>query len=216
MGGRLQNIGKAYFASDAKERELGKDILWFLWTAPCSPLYGRDKMASFERYYIEDKSTHKEHKNSYYNLLDDVSTADKILEEFQLYEEKGKPVHIVNGHVPVRRKEGENPVKCSGKLIVIDGGFSKTYRNRTGIAGYTLIYNSYGLTLTAHEPFESKEAAILQEIDIVSKREVIESAERRILVGDTDSGKKMRQRIKELKALIEEYRSGTIVEKIAR
>ena len=208
-------VRKAYFAADATERDMGKDILWFLWTAPDSPLYGRSKMASFERYFIQEEETHQEHKNPYYDLLSDSATADHILEEFGLTEEQCLPVHIINGHVPVRRKDGESPVKCDGKLIVIDGGFSKTYHNRTGIAGYTLIYNSYGLTLTAHEPFESKEAAVSREVDIVSRREAVELSGRRTLVGDTDAGRKMRERIEELKQLIEAYRSGSVLEKEA-
>ena len=133
-----------------------------------------------------------------------------ILKEFGL---AGERVHIINGHVPVHRMRGESPVKCDGKVIVRDGGFSKAYRRRTGIAGYTLIYNSYGLTLTAHEPFESSEEAIKNEIDIVSRREAVEYLDKRILVGDTDIGKKMKEKIKELKLLIQAYQSGEIAEK---
>lgn len=212
-------VRKAFNAPDAYERELGKNILWFLWTAPNSPLYGREKMATFERYFIDDKECHVEKKNPYYAFASgdhECDVANLILDEFGMREKYGDNVHIINGHVPVRRVSGESPVKCGGKLIVIDGGFSKTYHNRTGIAGYTLIYNSYGLTLTAHEPFDSKDAAVSKELDIVSKRDAVELAERRILVGDTDSGKKMRERIEELKALIHAYRVGTLVEKEER
>lgn len=203
-------VRKAFFAADPKEKEKGEDIIWFIWTAPNSPLYGRKKMATFERYFLEDEEVAVEEKNPYYQMNDRKEIADKILEEFGL---SGERVHIINGHVPVHRVKGESPVKAEGKVIVIDGGFSKAYRRRTGIAGYTLIYNSYGLTLTAHEPFVSREIAIREEIDIVSKREAVEYMDKRILVGDTDDGKKMRERIKDIKRLIEAYQSGEIAEK---
>ncbi|MEE1028445.1 MAG: fructose-1,6-bisphosphatase [Agathobacter sp.] len=203
-------VRKAFFATDPKEQEKGADIIWYIWTAPYSPLYGREKMATFERYFLEEEEMKVEKKNVYYDLIDDSKIADKILLEFGLHGERD---HIINGHVPVHRMRGESPVKAGGKVIVIDGGFSKAYRRRTGIAGYTLIYNSYGLTLTAHEPFESAEAAVKEEIDIVSKREAVEYTDRRMLVGDTDSGEKMRRKIEDLKLLISAYREGTIVEK---
>ena len=203
-------VRKAFFSTDPKEREKGEDIIWYIWTAPNSPLYGRKKMATFERYFLEDEEVKIEEKNPYYQMNDKTEIADKILEEFEL---SGDRVHIINGHVPVHRMRGESPVKADGKVIVIDGGFSKAYRRRTGIAGYTLIYNSYGLTLTAHEPFVSRETAIREEIDIVSKREAVEYMDKRILVGDTDDGKKMRERIKDIKLLIEAYQSGEIAEK---
>ena len=203
-------VRKAFFATDPKEQEKGADIIWYIWTAPYSPLYGREKMATFERYFLEEEEMKVEKKNVYYDLIGDSKIADKILLEFGLHGERD---HIINGHVPVHRMRGESPVKAGGKVIVIDGGFSKAYRRRTGIAGYTLIYNSYGLTLTAHEPFESAEAAVKEEIDIVSKREAVEYTDRRMLVGDTDSGEKMRRKIEDLKLLISAYREGTIVEK---
>ena len=203
-------VRKAFFSTDPKEREKGEDIIWYSWTAPNSPLYGRKKMATFERYFLEDEDVKIEEKNPYYQMNDQEEIAHRILEEFGL---SGDRVHIINGHVPVHRMRGESPVKAGGKVIVIDGGFSKAYRRRTGIAGYTLIYNSYGLTLTAHEPFVSRETAIREEIDIVSKREAVEYMDKRILVGDTDDGKKMRERIKDIKLLIEAYQSGEIAEK---
>ena len=203
-------VRKAFFSTDPKEKEKGEDIIWYIWTAPNSPLYGRKKMATFERYFLEDEDVKIEEKNPYYQMNDQEEIADRILEEFGL---SGERVHIINGHVPVHRMRGESPVKAGGKVIVIDGGFSKAYRRRTGIAGYTLIYNSYGLTLTAHEPFVSRETAIREEIDIVSKREAVEYMDKRILVGDTDDGKKMRERIKDIKLLIEAYQSGEIAEK---
>lgn len=203
-------VRKAFFSKNMREKEKGEDILWYLWTAPNSPLYGRAKMATFERYFVDDKSMHVEEKNNYYRLIDQPQIADKILKEFGL---EGNDVRIINGHVPVQRVKGESPVKCEGKVIIIDGGFSKTYRKKTGIAGYTLIYNSYGLTLTAHQPFVSREKAIREELDIVSQREIVQLAEKRILVGDSDKGRKMKEKIADLKMLIEAYRSGEIVEK---
>ena len=202
-------VRKAFFSLDKEEREKGQDMMWYIWTAPNSPLYGRSKMATFERYFLEDKKMHHESKNAYYHLFDKPETADKILHEFGL---KDGRVHIINGHVPVERMAGESPVKCNGKLILIDGGFSKTYRRKTGIAGYTLTYNSYGLTLSAHEPFDFSDSAVRDELDIVSHQEAVEYADRRILVGDTDYGKRMMSRIEELKELIHAYQSGEIAE----
>ena len=203
-------VRKAFFSQDKNEKEKGMDIMWYIWTAPNSPIYGREKMATFERYFLEEEELKVEKKNCYYSLINEPRIADMILKEFGL---AGERVHIINGHVPVHRMRGESPVKCDGKVIVIDGGFSKAYRRRTGIAGYTLIYNSYGLTLTAHEPFESSEEAIKNELDIVSRREAVEYLDKRILVGDTDIGKKMKEKIKELKLLIQAYQSGEIAEK---
>ena len=202
-------VRKAFFSLDKEEREKGQDMMWYIWTAPNSPLYGRSKMATFERYFLEDKKMHHESKNAYYHLFDKPETADKILHEFGL---KDGRVHIINGHVPVERMAGESPVKCNAKLILIDGGFSKTYRRKTGIAGYTLTYNSYGLTLSAHEPFDFSDSAVRDELDIVSHQEAVEYADRRILVGDTDYGKRMMSRIEELKELIRAYQSGEIAE----
>ena len=203
-------VRKAFFATNPVEKEKGADMIWYIWTAPNSPLYGRAKMATFERYFLDEEEMKVEPKNAYYQLINQPEIADKILEEFGL---TGSGIHIINGHVPVHRMRGESPVKCDGKVIVIDGGFSKAYRSRTGIAGYTLVFNSYGLTLTAHEPFVSAETAIREEIDIVSKREAVENADKRILVGDTDKGKKMRQRIEDIKELILAYQSGEIAER---
>lgn len=203
-------VRKAFFSTHEEEREKGADIMWYIWTAPYSPLYGRKKMATFERYFLAEEDMKVEVKNCYYELINKPEIADKILAEFGL---SGDRAHIINGHVPVHRMKGESPVKCNGKVIVIDGGFSKAYRSRTGIAGYTLIFNSYGLTLTAHEPFESPETAVRDERDIVSKREAVEFMDKRILVGDTDAGEKIRRKIDDLKMLISAYRSGEIIEK---
>ena len=206
-------VRKAFFAKEKEERLKGKDLIWYIWTAPNSPIYGRHKMATFERYFVENKKLHHESKNAYYKQLDKPETAIKILKEFGL---QGDNVHIINGHVPVRLLEGESPVKCNGKIIVIDGGFSKTYQSKTGIAGYTLTYNSYGLTLSAHEPFVSADEAVKKGMDIVSKREILEYSDRRVLVGDTDYGKKMKRRIEELKVLIRLYQSGELAERESR
>ena len=141
-------VRKGFFSLDEQERENGKDIMWYIWLSPDSPLFGKDKMATFERYFLAEKETHVEKKNPYYKLLEDEEVIDQVMREFGLPPESA---YIVNGHVPVKSKNGENPVKCNGRVMVIDGGFSKAYQKETGIAGYTLIYNSYGLRLVAHE-----------------------------------------------------------------
>ncbi len=202
-------VRKAFFALDEEEKKKGSDILWYLWCAPDSPLFGKSKMATFERYFLEDEEIRREDKGMYYAYLNNPEIADKILKEFGL---PCGEAHIINGHMPVHRLEGESPVKAGGKVIVIDGGFSKAYRGETGIAGYTLTYNSYGLTLTAHEPFVSPEAAIRSNIDIVSRREAAWNTPQRKLVGDTDDGRAITQRITELKSLIHAYRHGEMAE----
>ena len=203
-------VRKGFFALDENERQDGKDIMWYIWLHPDSPLFGKDKMATFERYFLQDAETHIEKKNPYYSLLENEKVINQILEEFGL---DPAVSHIVNGHVPVKRKDGENPVKCGGKVLVIDGGFSKAYQKETGIAGYTLIYNSYGLILSAHEPFTSKEDAVSKESDIVSNRVSVHYTSKRRLVGDTDTGKALRERIEELMQLLDAYRKGYIKEK---
>ncbi|MEF9840478.1 MAG: fructose-1,6-bisphosphatase, partial [Lachnospiraceae bacterium] len=202
-------VRKGFFSLNAKERERGKDLMWYIWLHPNSPLFGKDKMATFERYLIKDKETHVEKKSPYYYLLENEAVVDSILKEFGLPTEGA---HIINGHVPVKSKNGENPVKCNGKVLVIDGGFSKAYQKETGIAGYTLIYNSYGLILVAHEPFESTESAIEKESDIHSESTIVKRVVQRKQVGDTDTGKELKERIIDLEALLKAYRSGVIVE----
>ena len=208
MGEEIEETGD--FIVDEKEKKASQDILWYIWAGPNSPLYGKDKMTTFERYFIADKETHKEKKNAYYHLWEKEEVVNRMLEEFGLDPEEG---HIINGHVPVHQLEGENPVKCNGKVIVIDGGFCEAYRNVTGIAGYTLVYSSYGLSLTAHEPFTSAEDAVATERDIVSNRVAVRYNPRRALVGDTDNGKALKERIQELKQLLDAYRKGVIKEK---
>ena len=204
-------VRKGFFALDEKEKQDGKDIMWYIWLHPDSPLFGKNKMATFERYFLAEKETHIEEKNAYYRLIEDEQVVDEILKEFGL---DPQHAHIVNGHVPVKRKNGENPVKCGGKVLVIDGGFSRAYQKETGIAGYTLIYNSYGMRLVALEPFESTEAAIKKEMDIHSETTIVTTVKDRCLVGDTDTGRDLREQIADLEQLLEAYRNGEITEKI--
>jgi fructose-1,6-bisphosphatase-3 len=202
---------KGYYGTkESGEKQKGEDILWYIWTGPNSPVFGKDKMTTFERYFVEDKETHIEVKNAYYRLYDDEKIVNKILTAFGLDAEKS---HIVNGHVPVERKKGESPIKCNGKLLIIDGGFSKAYQSKTGIAGYTLVANSHGMRLVSHEPFESMETAILKESDIFSDSIVVETAVNRLRVSDTDIGVELRESIKQLESLLEAYREGIIVER---
>lgn len=202
---------RGYYASrESGDKAKGEDILWYIWTGPNSPVFGKDKMTTFERYFIEDKETHVETKNAYYRLYDNEEIVDKILREFGLDTTKS---HIVNGHVPVERKKGESPIKCNGKLLVIDGGFSKAYQHKTGIAGYTLVANSYGMRLVSHEPFESTEAAIRKESDIFSDSIVVETALCRQCVADTDIGVELKESIHQLEELLDAYREGVLVEK---
>ena len=204
-------LRKGFFALNEREREDGKDMMWYIWLNPNSPLFGKNKMATFERYFLAEKETHVEKKNPYYYLLEKEEVIDNIMREFGLCPDEA---HVVNGHVPVKCKNGESPIKCNGKVLVIDGGFSKAYQKETGIAGYTLIYNSYGLLLVAHEPFESTEAAIQKESDIHSDYMVVKRVLERRLVGDIDIGKELKEQVADLERLLAAYRSGEIIEKI--
>lgn len=204
-------VRKGFYALDPREKERGRDLMWYIWLGEGSPLFGKDKMATFERYFLAEKETHKEKKNPYYSMLENEEVVDRILAEFGL---PAEGTHIINGHVPVKSKNGENPIKCGGKVLVIDGGFSKAYQKETGIAGYTLIYNSYGLILAAHEPFESTEAAIEKESDIHSDSIIVKRVVQRKLVGDTDIGRELKEQIADLEMLLEAYRSGRITERI--
>lgn len=204
-------VRKGFYALDPREKERGRDLMWYIWLGEGSPLFGKDKMATFERYFLAEKETHKEKKNPYYSMLENEEVVDKILAKFGLPPEG---THIINGHVPVKSKNGENPIKCGGKVLVIDGGFSKAYQKETGIAGYTLIYNSYGLILAAHEPFESTESAIEKESDIHSDSIIVKRVVQRKLVGDTDIGRELKEQIADLEMLLEAYRSGRITERI--
>ncbi len=208
----LDNLArKGYYAkNDPAGMRKAQDYIWYIWAGPNSPVFGKDKMATFERYFISEPEPHKETKNSYYSLLDREDILNCILEEFGLDTKKS---HIINGHVPVELKKGETPIKCDGKLLIIDGGFSKAYQSKTGIAGYTLVASSHGMRLVAHEPFESTEAAILQESDIFSDSTVVEMAPTRIRVADTDVGRELKESIKQLERLLQAYRDGIIIEK---
>ncbi len=198
-----------YSRKDSAERLKGQDVMWYIWTGPSSPVYGKDKFAMFERYFVSDKTPHKETKNVYYKLYDNVEVIDSILEEFGLDKETA---HIINGHVPVVEKKGESPIKCGGKLLVIDGGFAKAYHEKTGIAGYTLVHNSWSLKLVSHEEFESKEAAIEKESDIFSASIEVENYHIRKRVADTDEGKRIQEQIDDLGKLLVAYREGLITE----
>ena len=206
-----QYVRKAFFSMEEEEKERGRNILWFLWSAPGSPLYGRSKMATFERYFIDDKAIQEEKKDYYYKLIEKEEVANRILEEFGMDTEES---HIINGHMPVKTVQGESPVKCGGKVMVIDGGFSRAYQKETGIAGYTLIYNSYGLRIVAHEPFESTEDAVRKENDIHSETVVVQRLYDRVLVGDTDVGRELREQVKDLERLLAAYRNGELTEKL--
>lgn len=200
---------RGYYAKDTAERALGQDMLWYIWAGPGSPVYGKAKMATFERYFIADEETHVERKNSYYDLYENEEIVNRIFEEFGL---DPNGAHIINGHVPVEQIHGESPIKCGGKLLVIDGGFSKAYQQKTGIAGYTLVCNSRGLRLVAHEPFESTEAAIRNESDIFSDSIEVETFHHRKRVADTDIGEDIRENIHYLEELLEAYADGSIIE----
>lgn len=200
---------EGYFGKNGSpEKQYGEDFLWFLWCGCYSPVYGKNKMTTFERYFIDDESTWTEIKDMYYSLIEKPEICNKILNEFGIDEKEFS--HIINGHVPVKIKKGESPVKAGGKLLVIDGGLSRAYQAHTGIAGYTLLYNSHGLLLCAHDAFESIESAITEEKDIQSTLTVVELAPRRMLVEDTDSGRAMQEKINALRALADAYRKGII------
>lgn len=201
---------KGYYREESAEKEYGMDIMWYIWSNENSPVYGKEKMATFERYFIEDKAVQDEKKNEYYKLIENEKVVGHILNEFGL---NIRDSHIINGHMPVELKKGETPVRCKGKVLIIDGGLSKAYQKKTGIAGYTLIYNSYGLRLVSHEPFESKEMAIVRESDIHSDTVLVEQVPRRRSVADTDIGKEIEESIIDLTNLLSAYRDGTIREK---
>lgn len=200
---------RGYYAKDQTERLSGQDIMWYIWTGKGSPVFGKEKMATFEGYFVADEEAQIERKNSYYQLLEKEETINSILLEFGL---DTRDAHIINGHVPVEQIHGESPIKCGGKLLVIDGGFSKAYQKKTGIAGYTLVCNSRGLRLVAHEPFESAKAAVINESDIFAHSIEVETFRRRKLVADTDIGREIQENIYYLEELLEAYRDGNLME----
>lgn len=209
---RIDRIArKAYFGKrSADDVRSALDYMWYLWCGPCSPLFDKDRMTTFERYFVADKATHKETKGAYYRLMEDSATCSMILSAFGL---DPAVSHIISGHIPVKSSKGESPVKAGGKLLMIDGGFSKAYQTETGIAGYTLIYNSHGLHLVQHQPFESSLRAIVEGRDIISTRIVVETPPRRLTVRDTTVGKELLVQIGDLKKLLAAFRSGQIKER---
>ena len=200
---------QAFYAKPGSaEREAGGNILWYLWQGPRSPLFGKHKMATFENLFIDDKAASKEHKNRYYDLIEhDEATVDRILAEFGL---DPKTATIVNGHVPQEVKKGDSPIKCGGKLLIIDGGFSAAYHEKTGIAGYTLVCNSYGLRLVVHEKFTNAANVIQTDSDIISDTITVKLFPQRHYVADTDQGKLLKEQIADLEALLAAYRDGSI------
>ncbi|WP_130869106.1 fructose-1,6-bisphosphatase [Intestinimonas massiliensis (ex Afouda et al. 2020)] len=201
---------RAYYSKPgSEEREFGMDFLWFLWAGRNSPIFGRDRMTTFERRLIADESTWVEPKNPYYRFYNDPAVCDALLKEFGL---EGPHCHIVNGHVPVKSKKGESPMKAGGKLLVIDGGFCKAYQKTTGIAGYTLIYNSACFRLVSHEPFVGRANAIRENQDIASTSVVFERLESRMKISGTDVGRQLQEQINDLMDLLCAFRSGEIVE----
>lgn len=209
---RVERMARAAFDNDvnAEERAYAADFFWYLWCGPESPLFGKSKMATFERYLLTDKEVQKEPKGWYYILRDKAEVCDGILDEFGV---KGSHRHIINGHVPVRVGKGETPIKADGRLMVIDGGFSRVYHNRTGIAGYTLVYHSRGFELVQHEPFTSTEEAILNGTDIQGTTQIVEMMGKREKVRDTDIGRGIQLKITDLERLLLAYRKGIIKER---
>ena len=198
-----------YARSGSAERQYGMDFLWFLWCGRHSPTYGRDRMTTFERRLIKDEDAWTEPKNAYYTYYNDPDVCERLMKDFGL---EGPHCHIINGHVPVKSKKGESPIKGGGKLIVIDGGFCRAYQPTTGIAGYTLIYNSNCLRLVSHKPFAGKENAIRENLDIASFSEVFERMEARIKISQTDIGAQLQQQVDDLKALLRAYKMGEVNE----
>lgn len=211
----LHNIGmlmRAAYNRDTPDevRDYAKDYYWYLWCGPDSPLFDKHAMTTFERYFIADKSTHEERKGCYYKLRDNENVIDSILDAFGV---KGIHRHIINGHVPVKVGKGEQPVRAGGKLMIIDGGFSRAYHHTTGIAGYTLVYHSRGFQIVQHEPFSSTEEAIRKGLDIKSTNQIVELSQNRVRVRDTDKGAELQAQINELRALLRAYRHGFIKER---
>ena len=197
---------RSIFYSDNRD---GNGIFFYLWQGEFSPLFGKRDMTTFERYFIEDKTTHEEVKNSYYKLRDDEQFCIKLLKEFGLT----KQGHIINGHTPVKETKGENPIKANGRTIVIDGGMSRAYHKTTGHGGYTLTFNSYGLQIISHDIFQSKEKSLKDETDIISTKRVVDKKLERKLIGDTDNGKEVKVQIEQLKILLKAYQNGDLVER---
>ncbi len=205
---RIDEVIRAAYFGHGKAKDNALDFMLYLWQGPNSPLYNKDKMTTLERYLIEDKSTWEEKKGAYYELANRKDICEMILTEFGLSSESGR---IVNGHIPVRTLKGESPMRAEGKRFVIDGGFSKPYQEKTGIAGYTLIYNSHGIQLVEHESFESRQQAILHGADIHSRTLLQDFTDHRMLVGDTDRGAVLKEQVRDLEKLLDAYERGSIL-----
>ena len=205
-------VKRLYFAEPSERKTHELDLMWYLWCGPDSPLFGKDKMTTFERAEIDDTKSHRERRNAYYKYQDTKELAIRILHEFGITD-TDRAV-IINGHIPVEKINGENPIKAEGSLIVIDGGFSKYYQKTTGIAGYTLVYDSRGLYIVAHEPFVSFEKAIKENMDIHSTIEVenILATKGQMMISDIDKGKELREEILRLEMLIAAFKRGLIKE----
>ena len=206
---RIDEVVRMAYYGHGAEKDEALDYMLYLWCGAGSPLFNKDKMTTFERYFIKDKELEKEKKGAYYTLADRQDVCERILEEFGLQATSGR---IINGHIPVKTIKGETPMRAGGKRFVIDGGFSKPYQEKTGIAGYTLIYNSHGINLVEHEEFESRERAILSGSDIHSRTLLQDFSAKRMLIGDTDQGKELKQQVVDLNRLLEAYRNGIIKE----
>jgi len=206
-----QTARKAYYDKrGTPEREFGMDFLWWLWAGRNSPIFGKDRMTTFERRFIKDESAWVEAKNPYYRFYENPDVCDMLLSEFGLY---GKHCHIINGHVPVKVKKGENPIKGNGKLIVIDGGFCKAYQSTSGIAGYTLIFNSRSLRMVSHQPFQGRRDAIRNNHDIDNNDLIFEHMEGRLKIAQTDEGRELQAQVDDLMELLTAYRTGLVTEK---
>ena len=204
-----QMVRNAYYTrEETPRRQAGQDFIWYLWCGPIAPTFDKDKMATFERYFIADKEAHKEKNGAYKELKNRADICEMILREFGVTEMKH--AHIINGHIPVKTIKGESPIKADGKLLVIDGGYSKAYQPETGIAGYTLIYNSQCLKLVQHAPFTTREKAVKFGLDILSETKVLEFEESRRYVRDTDQGAEIKEQIDDLYQLLEAYRNGSV------
>ncbi len=204
-------VRDAFTAKDPESRKRGCDLLWYLWLGEGSPLFAKSKMATFEIYLIEDKAARKEVKNSYYSLLEDADVLDAIFKDFGMNPETAR---IVCGHTPVKVKDGEDPVKCGGKVIIIDGGMSNAYQSTTGIAGFTLVSDAKGIRLVSHQPFVGSVAAIREDKWVESTERIISEADHTLQVAETDTGKHLKKRIADLEKLISAYRKGKIAEQI--
>lgn len=208
---RIDEVVRLAYFGQGKIKDDALDYMWYLWTGPLSPLYNKDKMTTFERYFIADKAIWHEKNGAYYALANDEHVCERILREFGMDSEESR---IINGHIPVRTIKGETPMRAGGKRFVIDGGFSKPYQEKTGIAGYTLIYNSFCIQLVEHEEFESREQAIRSGSDIHNRIQLTDFSSKRMLIRDTDMGKQLLDQIADLELLLDAYRTGRIKEQL--